>query len=508
MKHPRLRKVLPATLAALLTTCSLVPALAAENATEKEEIVYANLSASGEVSQVYVVNAFDLDEPQTIYDYGAYTGVKNLSTSDTIVCENGQVSLMAPAGRFYYQGALETKQLPWRIEVGYKLDGAAVDASDLAGRQGHLEITVDITRNKEIDPSFFDTYALQATLTLNTDDCKNIVADGATIANVGTNKQLTYTLLPGSEKSFVIQSDVRDFEMDGLSINGVSLALDIDANSLDVSSFTGQLSTLQTAVARLDQGAQQVKSGTFALQNGLDQIAANSTSLNDASAAFLSAIGQIGDGADELKARLSALPGGLNSAVGGLDQVTAQSEQEKQLLAALQTSSDPQVQALVKLYQAKMAGIKGVRDGLDSQKQAFSALPGALDSLTGSLAALEAKYGTFHSALTAYTGGVDTAQQKAGLLTDGAAQLASGTGTMHSETATLDEKVAQELQKAIDSFAGKDIQPVSFVSRENTQVKSVQFALKTADIHKPDVPVPAEEQAPTLSFWQRLSDLF
>ena len=36
------------------------PALAAEDATEKEEIVYANLSSTGQVQAIYVVNAFEL----------------------------------------------------------------------------------------------------------------------------------------------------------------------------------------------------------------------------------------------------------------------------------------------------------------------------------------------------------------------------------------------------------------------------------------------------------------
>ena len=55
-----MQKVLPASLAALMMFSLIPPALAAEDATEKEEIVYANLSSTGQVQAIYVVNAFDL----------------------------------------------------------------------------------------------------------------------------------------------------------------------------------------------------------------------------------------------------------------------------------------------------------------------------------------------------------------------------------------------------------------------------------------------------------------
>ena len=42
----------------------------------------------------------------------------------------------------------------------------------------------------------------------------------------------------------------------------------------------------------------------------------------------------------------------------------------------------------------------------------------------------------------------------------------------------------------------------------NEHVDAVQFVLKTEDIHKPETPVPAEEETPHLSFWQKLSNLF
>ena len=56
-----IKEVLPASLAALMMFSLVPPALAAEDSTEREEIVYANLSSPGQVQAIYVVNAFDLE---------------------------------------------------------------------------------------------------------------------------------------------------------------------------------------------------------------------------------------------------------------------------------------------------------------------------------------------------------------------------------------------------------------------------------------------------------------
>lgn len=503
-----IKKVLPASLAALMMFSLVPPALAAEDATEKEEIVYANLSSTGQVQAIYVVNAFDLEQPQTIHDYGAYTETKNLSTSDALVYQDGQVSISAPKGRFYYQGTLEERQLPWKIQVSYFLDGNPIDASALAGSAGHLEIKMDITKNSAENASFYENYALQATLALDTSQCKNISADGATEANVGTDKQMTYTILPGSEKHISIQSDVTDFEMDGISINGISLALDVDADQIDTSSFTGKINDLKGAVSSLHTGAQDLADGSGQIKDGLNRINDSSASLTQASGTVLSAIGELGDGAETLKTKLSALPSGLDTAVNGLNQVTAQSDMEKTVLANLQNSQDPNVQALLTIYRTKMGAVDQVADGLSEKKAELADLNPALTTLTDSLSTLEEQYGDFDAALGTYTGGVATIQKNMGQLAVGANALSDGANTMNQETSHIDQTIDQELQKAIDSFAGKDFTPVSFVSPENEHVDAVQFVLKTADIHKPEPAVPEEEKAPQLSFWQKLANLF
>lgn len=86
---------------------------------------------------------------------------------------------------------------------------------------GKLEIKMSIRQNPDCDSSFFDGYALQATVTLNTELASNIAAEGATMANVGRNKQLTYTILPNTEKEITISADGQNFEMNAMAFNGI-----------------------------------------------------------------------------------------------------------------------------------------------------------------------------------------------------------------------------------------------------------------------------------------------
>lgn len=55
---------------------------------------------------------------------------------------------------------------------------------------------------------------MQGTVTLDTEKCDHIKAEGATAANVGSNRQLLYNIMAGEEKEFTITADVEDFEMD------------------------------------------------------------------------------------------------------------------------------------------------------------------------------------------------------------------------------------------------------------------------------------------------------
>ena len=276
--------------------------LAATKSSEKEEVIYANLTSSGEIEKIYAVNIF---EDKDIVDYGVYETVKNMNTMDKINYSNGKITIQNSEDKLYYQGVMkQNTQMPWTIKVRYKLDGVEYAPSELAGKSGKLEISISIKENKNCKKNFFENYALQTVVQLDTNLCENIKSDEATMANVGGLKQLTYTILPGNEKDIKITTDVTDFEMSEIQVNGINLNLGLDKDSIDTSSLTGELDKLKDAVNDLDDGANELNDGAKKLddgavtltdgiktiQEGLDQLNSKSSSLTSGSSEVLSAL--------------------------------------------------------------------------------------------------------------------------------------------------------------------------------------------------------------------------
>lgn len=306
MKHTK--RIIAALLVALLVI-SLLPlsAFAASNNTLKEEVVYINLNADGSVKEIVVVNIFDLTEDGQIIDFGKYETLRNMTTTDKIGYSDETITIDAKAGKLYYEGKLSTNVMPWNISIRYYIDGKEYKGSDIAGKSGNLKIAIQITKNEKCIGNFFEGYALQAAITLDTKKCSNIKADGATIANVGSNKQLTYTILPNTGADVEITAKVTDFEMSAISINGIKLNLAID---IDDTLIQEKIDEIIGAINELDKGANNLNDGAKELYDG-------TTTLNSKVGELYTGVGVLNSGAAELYNGLSAITSKNDELING-----------------------------------------------------------------------------------------------------------------------------------------------------------------------------------------------
>lgn len=360
-------RMLACTLLSVTTVCASLPeiAYAAEPNTAKEEVVYANLQADGTVDGVYVVNIFELENDGQIKDYGTYSNVWNMTSTEEITYENDEITINASEGKLYYEGELEKAQLPWNIRVTYYLDSKKCSAEEIAGKSGKLKIKMVIEENPDCDPEFFDGYALQASLLLDTEKCTDIVADGATIANVGSDKQLTYTILPGKGANVTITANVTDFEMDGISINGIPLNLNIEVED---EALMSQVTELVDAIIQLDDGALELKNGAAELKDGAE---------------------------NDLQTGVSALQTGASTLNEGMVSLNEGILQIQTALTALNAKSDElkngswQIQEALNQIQAALAGVSLTTEELQTLISASSQIKGGITELTNGVAALE-----------------------------------------------------------------------------------------------------------------------
>lgn len=311
----------------------LVTALFTGCAAAKEEVIYANLDASGNVEGVYAVNIFDVPEKTVIVEHGMYTDVKNLVSREEVV-KTGDDSYTVEfgPGKLYLQGNLANKALPWKFDITYELNGMPVSPEEAAGSAGHVTVHIRISENPDGDAFFYKNYALNATVLFDTNTCSNIAADGATIANNGAKKQLTYTILPNRVSDLVIELDTVLFSMDEISINGVRLSMDIDTDSVDMS----QIDDLKDALRDLTNASDELSVGTTQLYNGVQQ-----------SVSGVSSVKSLVDAA------LSQIPDGT----AGKEQVS----QAAGILTSLQNSAP----ALVSGARSLMSGAIEISNGLN-----------------------------------------------------------------------------------------------------------------------------------------------
>jgi X-X-X-Leu-X-X-Gly heptad repeat protein len=491
---------------------SVIPVSAEEAPSPKEEVVYGLLNLDGSVNDLYVVNIFN---GGAIIDYGNYSEIRNMTTSEKFNQNGTQININTLADKFYYQGVLESKELPWDIAIDYYLDAKEISANELGGASGKLKISVSVKQNTGINETFFNNYALQIALSLNNKLCSNIKADNATVAEAGSNKQLTYTVLPGTGIDFNVTADVHDFEMDAISINGINLTLGI---SVDSNEFTGQISELTDAIKGLDDGAGELLDGLNQLSIGMEKYSAGMKSFNDGLQQFSDGADKLNIGASGLKYGLSELTkqndalisGALTIQQGTFDSVNVQlgemklgipvltPENYSTILTAIPDLASVKIQldGVVKFTQ----GLKGYMDGVKQIEKGASELAIGTSEFKSSSNVIAA------SANEIFNAGVElnSAVKK---LRDGLSIYKDGTKTLKNATSGMGSDISNKVDEMLDSISGKGDKVVSFVSDKNTNVSAVQFVLKTDSIKLPEAQKIVEAKPVELTFWQKLMKL-
>ncbi len=302
----------------------------------KDEVVYATLQSNGKLDKVYVVNMLDVTKPGTIIDYGKYSSLKNLTDLMEMELVDDTIRFDAPKGKFYYQGNMEQNTvLPWDITISYLLDGKEINPDELVGKNGYIQINIQTAANENVDSIFFENYLLQISLTLDHDKYNNIKTSDGMVANVGRNKQITFTVMPEKEGELNVEADVVDFELEGIQIAAVPSSMSIEAPDMD--EMTGDMNSLSDAIKEINNGVGELKNGVSKLnegvkklgagsqqyKNGMSSINKASTDLVHASVSIDKALEKISDSlsenADEMDlSELKNLPEGLSQIANGL----------------------------------------------------------------------------------------------------------------------------------------------------------------------------------------------
>ena len=503
MNRSKLKKIFAVLLATAIAATAVLPvfASASEANSQKEEVVYVNLGNDGSAKEINVVNIFNVDGGK-IVDYGKYQNIRNMTTTDKVDYSGNTVTIHTSAEKLYYEGKLDDAVMPWDIKIQYYMDGKPYFGEEIAGMSGAMKMKLQINKNEKCKGNFYDNYALQASLSLDTDKCKNIAAGDAAIANVGSDKQLTYTILPGKGADIEITSDVTDFELGGISINGIPLNLNIE---VDDDELMDQVTELLDAIGKLDDGAGELQDGAESeLKDGVYDLPDGAARLQDGASAIKSGIDDLAAGITALQENISfsaykaaMLQNGLDidglrqkneSAIGNLQGlISSLSSQIETLKNAGMDTGELEAQLgnlsdIISLLSANNASIGGTESYLSSINSNLSALLqgatalqanyGVFDSKIGELVnkigglayqmselsaavnTLVTEYEKLDSGIRGYTDAVAKIVASYSQITDGDSKLVSGSGALKTGSDSLYSGTGELLSGIVEIYNG------------------------------------------------------
>ncbi len=323
-----------------------------------EEVIYGRLDNRGRARSAYAVVALTADEAGELVHHGAYTEVENLTDTSPIEYGNGTVRLdVSEPGRYYYQGTLRKAVMPWDIRITYSLDGEEVDPDDLAGQSGELEVDIKTSVNSGFDQYFADNYMLQISVTLDSSLCEDIETRNGTVASAGSDKTITFVVLPGGEGDVGFSANVKDFSMGGFTIAGVPYSMDSMMGGM------GELDTVTSGIKQLSGAISQLTGAAGQINSGAGELADNSSTLTEASDQIESALVQIADGLQDFD---------LSEMTGGLDQLAELPAYLTQIAAGISEAADG-LRSLAGGYTQATEGLKTLLSSLTQQVAALTA---------------------------------------------------------------------------------------------------------------------------------------
>ena len=487
------RKTSPARIGAALVLAPAVllmtggPALAGGNViVTNTETIQAHLNADGSVqdARIYEQIALQGDGTVTIKNPVSTANLRNLDGFSNFDVQNGDiVSTQTVNGDKRLRSVSDYgKKLPLTVAVTYKLDGKTVEARDVVGKSGLLEVHYTVTNvtGKAQDVTFDDgtgkmitenqqvvipmVGSLTTVLPSNFTDVRSGEASMAGDGSGGTSMTFTMTLFnpiatPTAE--FGYSAQIKDGLIPPANVSALPV------NPLESPSFKGGAASykggadsgitltagaveIDANVLKLRDGAQtliagliQLRDGAKTLNTGLaGQAAPGAFALADGAAKLKTGAGQLAAGAGDAKAGAAKLYVGAGQASDGSEQLSAGLAQLKAGTSALSqgfnsptgatdlVSGGSQIQAALQLISGGLTQLVDAKAGLPAALAGEKEIAFAVDHPVHALGASDP--GGLLQGIQAIGGGL-------ALVSGGLGQLASPTTGLPAAKAGVDQ---------------------------------------------------------------------
>lgn len=174
---------------------------------EKDESVFVVCNSDGSVENTTVTEWIHSDNGLThVEDKTNLKNIKNISGDEKPQINGDSLIWESTGNDIYYQGNSD-QPLPFTMNVTYKLDGNSINANDLVGKSGQLEMEITLHNNSienkvvngknvAVSPLF----PVVMIVNMPTEQFKNVnVSSGAIVAE-GKNQIVTMTTVLGLDQ--------------------------------------------------------------------------------------------------------------------------------------------------------------------------------------------------------------------------------------------------------------------------------------------------------------------
>lgn len=386
----------------------------------KMESVYVTAGADGTTGSVTVSDWLkgSGEGKGVLKDQSNLTDIKNVKGEESFTQTGSDIQWNLNGNDIYYQGKT-TEELPVDMKVTYKLDGEEIQAKDLLGKSGKVEIHVSYTnkskQKKDVDGKKIEIYTPFVMITgmiLSSDVFHNIEVDHGRVINDGSNNIVVGLGVPGMGESldleeeaakkipeeFTVTADAKDFSMG----NTFTFASPNLLNEMDLDEVE-QLEELEEKLDDLTAAAEKLVDGSHDLMDNMELFSDKMGELKKSVATFKK------NGVDKLADGIATLAKGAPELGKGVKEYTAG------------------VNQFAKGTVAYVDGAKQITDGCST--------------LYGKVKDIPEQMKTFETGLKTYTAGVDKMGTKENVekMKAGAKAVADGIGTINTNLATLEK---------------------------------------------------------------------
>lgn len=519
----KISKITSLTGATFMVLGTFSPVLA-ESTTTKDESVYVILNADGSVSDVTVSDTLHNEDGFKNYqDTSDLTDVQNLKSDEAVQKTDNGYTWTTDDTNVYYQGK-SNAALPLETSISYELDGKQIDPDDLAGKSGHLKMTVNVTNTQkkeytvngvtyEVAKPFYTVVGGM----FDNETFKNITIDHGMTQDDSSSNIAAAVMMPGLKDSLgqlltgdlsslndylfdsiTIEADVTDFSsptmMMAASTDLSALKKEMKEDKLEGTDLFSQLDELDAATQKLIDGSKTLYEGADKLKDGANQVNDGVGTLVNGTSTLTDGTSQLAEGASSALAGATALQSGLgqlssnNAALNsGMSQVADAilATVNKELDANATIKNDSKYQSLTwENYGTQLGYYAGITDGM--RNAAFNQIKEQLknnkvnvtdDQLNMLLYMAAVNHQTdLTSYLVSQQGNLAIAQQVQAVQNDQAVKVATGQDYSSADRflnlATYEGAVGS-VQKTVAEFTKDSEHPTTLTPRQAEEVISI-----------------------------------